>query len=74
LNSTKLAPLGVTSIGSARIAAEIRSRSETISRTRSSISSVNRSARRPATCLATSRWYGRTTLSSSLMNHVGPIT
>ncbi len=71
-NSTKLAPLGTTSISIAAIASLMRSRSATISFTRSSMSSTKRNASRPAICLAASRWYGSTTLSSSATSHAGP--
>src|SRR4051794_16651990 len=68
----KLAPLGTTSRSSATSAENTRSRSEMICCTRASISSRYCSARRPAICLAASRWYGSATLSSSATNQDGP--
>ena len=53
-------------------AAAIRSRSATTCFTLVSISSPKRRARRPATCLAASRWYGSATLSSSATNQRRP--
>ena len=52
--------------------AAIRSRSATTCFTRVSISSTKRSARRPAICLAASRWYGSATLSSSVTSQARP--
>ena len=64
---------GTTSIGhrGERLADAARARRRS-SFTRSSISSTKRSASRPAICLAASRWYGSTTLSSSATSHAGP--
>ncbi len=69
----KLAPLGTTSIAIAAMEALRRSRSDTMSATRSFMSSRYRNASVPAICLAESRWYGSTTLSSSATIQRGPI-
>ena len=63
-NRMKLAPDGHTSTGSSASAAPA-GRAPRRARPRAlSISATNRSARRPATCLAASRWYGSATCSS----------